>query len=201
MITALSVGTTVITVTTSDGGYTASSVLTVTSPFIQPEVSITPSTLALSLASSPTQLQYTVSPSPQNIDNVMWGSSNFNIVSVNSNGIVTPVGQGEATITVVVSVGGQLISATCQVTVSSIPVSSISITPATISLNPQEVIQLQAAILPIHATNKAIVWTSSDPLVAAVSSNGLVTALKEEHLLFLLSVSTAHLLLQMLLLQ
>ena len=179
VITALSVGTTVITVTTSDGGYTASSVLTVTSPFIQPEVSITPSTLALSLASSPTQLQYTVSPSPQNIDNVMWGSSNYNIVSVNSNGIVTPVGQGEATITVVVSVGGQLISATCQVTVSSIPVSSISITPATISLNPQEVIQLQAAILPIHATNKAIVWTSSDPLVAAVSSNGLVTALKE----------------------
>ena len=42
-----------------------------------------------------------------------------------------------------------------------------------------ETLQLQAAVTPANATNKAVNWSSSDNTVATVSTSGLVTAVKE----------------------
>ena len=47
-------------------------------------------------------------------------------------------------------------------------------TEATIEVGVQE--QLTATVLPEDATNKAVIWTTSDPTVATVDETGLVTA-------------------------
>lgn len=57
-----------------------------------------------------------------------------------------------------------------------IPVSSISLNNAEVSLYADETIQLIATVLPDNATEKTITWTSSTPSVAIVSETGLVSA-------------------------
>lgn len=59
-----------------------------------------------------------------------------------------------------------------------IPVTGISITPATATLEITRSLQLSALVLPSNATNKAVTWSSSDPSIATVSATGLVTAVK-----------------------
>lgn len=56
-------------------------------------------------------------------------------------------------------------------------VTSISLTPSSgISIIVGQTLQISANVLPANATNKVILWTSSNPLQAAVV-NGLVTAI------------------------
>lgn len=58
----------------------------------------------------------------------------------------------------------------------SVSVSGVTITPETASLKIGETKQLVAEVAPYNATNKDIVWTSSNSSIATVSSTGLVTA-------------------------
>ncbi len=55
-------------------------------------------------------------------------------------------------------------------------VASISVTPASATLNVNATQQLTATILPANATNKNITWSSSNATIATVSATGLVTA-------------------------
>jgi endoglucanase len=58
-----------------------------------------------------------------------------------------------------------------------IPVTGVSVSPATDSLNINQTRQLTATVAPATATNKAVTWSSGTPTIATVSSTGLVTAL------------------------
>ena len=55
---------------------------------------------------------------------------------------------------------------------------SLSLNQSVASLNVGDTIKLTATVLPEDATNKDVVWASSNPSVATVSTDGLVTALK-----------------------
>lgn len=57
-----------------------------------------------------------------------------------------------------------------------IPVASVAISPTTLSLNPGQTGQLTATVSPSNATNKTVIWTSSNTAVAIVNGTGLVTA-------------------------
>ena len=59
-----------------------------------------------------------------------------------------------------------------------IPTTSVKISVPILSLNKGQTEQLSCAVYPDDATNKNVSWSSSDPEVASVSGNGLVTALK-----------------------
>lgn len=61
----------------------------------------------------------------------------------------------------------------------SIAATGVEVTPATASLVAGSTQQLSGAVQPTDATNKAITWTTSAPLIATVSSTGLVTAVAE----------------------
>ena len=110
-VTAKGPGTATITATTKDGGYTASCSVSVTQPVTG--VSLNTQSLNLNIGSTST-LTATISPSNASNKNVTW-SSNANSIATVSNGVVTAVSAGTATITVTTSDGGY--TDTCLVTV------------------------------------------------------------------------------------
>lgn len=116
VVTAVGEGTAVITVTTVDGGKTATCIVTVTLEKVVPVegVRLDKSSLYLTRTGQSVQLIATVEPSNATNKNVTWSSSNTAVAVVN-NGVVTAVGNGEAIITVTTEDGGK--TATCTVTV------------------------------------------------------------------------------------
>ncbi len=175
-VTAVAAGSAVITVTTTDGGKTATCTVTVTNPAIPVQsVSLDKTSLSLNVGENSTLLATIL---PANADNkaVTWSSSNTAIATVDASGKVTAVAAGSAVITVTTTDGGK--TATCTVTVTNpaVPVQSVSLNKTELSLNVGESVTLTATVLPENADNKAVTWSSSDAAVATVDSNGKVTA-------------------------
>ena len=118
----------------------------------------------------------TISPNDAENKTVIWSSSNLSIASV-SNGKVTALKAGKATITVKTEDGGK--TATCEVTVNAkvYPVTGVTLDKTSATLTEGDELTLTATVNPDNATNKNVTWTSSNGTVASVS-NGKVTALK-----------------------
>ncbi|MDE7334997.1 MAG: Ig-like domain-containing protein, partial [Muribaculaceae bacterium] len=103
-----------------------------------------------------------------------WTSSNPALATVDANGLVTAISVGNATITATSANG---LTATCKVSVVATPAASISLNKTTASLKATETVQLSATVLPQTTTDKSVTWSSSNPAVATVDANGLVTAI------------------------
>ena len=164
------------TVTTEDGGRTASCRVTVKSKVVNVEsVSLNKSSVAI-IAGESVTLVVTVSPSNATNKNVSWHSSDESVATV-SNGRVTALKAGSAVITVTAEDGGK--TAICQVSVKPkiVNVQSVSLNKSSITLTEGESTTLTAVVSPSNATNKNVRWSSSDASVASVV-NGKVTALK-----------------------
>ena len=125
------------------------------------------------------ELFYKLEPSDATTRGVEWASNNTDVATVDEKGLVTAVKAGDATITV--SVKGQPeIKATCTITVKS---SSIAVTKLTLSQSSAEVsvgktLTLTCTIEPTDATNKELIWSSSDETIATVDAQGVVTGVK-----------------------
>jgi uncharacterized protein YjdB len=116
-VTAVAPGQATITVTTEDGGKTASASVTVNAPHVAVEsVTVAPTTLSLNINGT-SVLTATVLPENATNKNVSWASNNTSVATVSSAGLVTARAVGSATITVTTQEGGH--TATCQVTVTS----------------------------------------------------------------------------------
>lgn len=119
-------------------------------------------------------LMATVLPSNATNKLVIWTSDNTDIATVNE-GVVTGVNGGECNITVTTNDGNK--KDTCNVTVSSTPISvdSIALNKTTSELTVNDTEQLTVVFTPLNATNQNVVWSSSEDSIATVA-NGLVTA-------------------------
>ena len=170
LVTAKANGAAIITAKTTDGGITASCTVTVTTP--ASGVTVTPESVVMNKGETK-QLSAVVAPSSATNKSVTWTSDNPGVASANSSGLVTAVSDGTAVITAKTSSGGY--TDTCKVTVKT-PVSGISISSSSIELNKGETQQLTATVTPPDATNKKVVWSSTDDAIAEVSQNGTVTA-------------------------
>lgn len=126
------------------------------------------------------QIVATVYPTTVSNKTVLYESSAPDIVTVTSTGLITAKAEGSAVITVT-SEATDSISATVAVTVAKavIPVQSITLNHDTASLLVGQTLQLEATLAPNDATDKTVIWTSSDPGAASVDENGLVTALEQ----------------------
>jgi endoglucanase len=140
-------------------------------------VSLTPTSASLTTGQTK-QLTPTVSPSNATNRAVTYSSSNTGVATVNNSGLVTAVGAGNATITVKTTDGNKTATAAITVTNPSttIAVTSVSLSPASFSLNNGQTKQLTATVSPSNATNRAVTYTSSNTGVATVNNSGLVTA-------------------------
>lgn len=126
------------------------------------------------------KLTATVEPETATNKEVTWKSSNEKVATVDQSGNVTAVAKGTINITVTTKDGGH--KATCTVTVNEkaedVKVTDITINgSANMKVNEEQT--LTATVKPDNATNKKVVWSSSDITTATVDENGKVTALKE----------------------
>lgn len=105
-----------------------------------------------------------------------WVSSNSKVAAVSSDGEVTAIAKGSATITCK-ALDGSGKSAKCTVTVAQ-PVESITITGQT-SIAPGASATYKAAVLPATAYNKKVTWFLTDaPAGVTISTSGKVTVPK-----------------------
>ena len=173
-VTAVKVGEATITVTTEDGGKTATCKVTVKAATVAVTgVTLNKATLSLIAGASET-LTATVAPADATNKKVTWKSSDAAVATVDTNGKVTAVKAGEATITVTTEDGGK--TATCKVTVKPNLVSEITLAALAIYVGESKAVT--ATVKPDDATNKALTWTSSDETVATVDATGKVTGKK-----------------------
>ena len=105
---------------------------------------------------------------------LIWSSSDPSVVSVSSNGTIRGVSSGKAIITVSAK-DDEHISASVEVEVQ-IPVAKISVDTKKVVMPPEENWKVVAAIEPESATNKELVWSSSNEAVATVSQEGIISA-------------------------
>ena len=118
-----------------------------------------------------TALTATVTPSNATNKSVIWSSSDTSIATI-SDGKVNAIGKGTAIITAKTLDGNH--TATCKVTVN-VPVTSVSLNKSSVTLNKGGSTTLTATVAPSDATNKSVIWSSSNTSVATVS-NGIVKA-------------------------
>ena len=121
-------------------------------------------------------LKATVYPEDATNKAIEWSSNNTGVATVDSNGKVTAVGNGTATITVTTKDQGK--TATCAITVAQV-VTGVSLNAASITLNEGQTQTLTATISPSNAANKSVTWTSTNSSVAKVDANGVVTAVSK----------------------
>lgn len=105
-----------------------------------------------------------------------WYSSNDAVASVNNNGVVTAHSVGTAHITAYTTQGETL---TCEVTVRS-DVGAVTLNEDVLLLQGAGGQQkLTASVAVADPASVPVTWTSSDPDVAVVSADGMVTAVAD----------------------
>lgn len=107
--------------------------------------------------------------------NVVWSSSDPQIVSVSSKGRITAKEFGSVKITATASNG---LFAVCDVTVKPVEVTSITLNKSNVSLATGKSVTLKATIAPSNADDQTVTWSSSNSSVASVV-NGKITGIKE----------------------
>ena len=121
-----------------------------------------------------TTLKATVSPDNATDKTVVWSTSDASIATVDNNGVVKAIKVGKVTITA--KAGDK--TATCEVTVKPVPVSGVVLDKTSVELLEGETITLIATVSPDNATDKTVVWSTSDASIATVDNNGVVKAIK-----------------------
>jgi len=165
-----------VTITATSEGQSGTATINVA---LAPVASVTvaPSTASIAITGT---VQLTATPKDANGNPltgraISWSSSDNTIATVNGSGLVTGVAAGSVTITAT-SEGK---SGTASVTVAGAPVASVTVTPASASVQAGQTQQLTATLKDANGnilTGRTVTWSSNNTSVATVSSSGLVTA-------------------------
>lgn len=175
-VMATGAGSATITATAKDGKG-ASSSITLKVEEMAAGVTLEPNSLNLK-ENETAQLSASVQPATAS-QSIRYSSNNDAVATVSNTGLVTAVKEGTAIITAAANDGSGKY-ATCTVKVGStpveVPVTGITVNPSELLLEEKEAKDLKATVEPANATNKGVIFSSSNTNVAVVSNDGLVTA-------------------------
>ncbi len=184
LVTAKKEGKTIITATAQDGnGVSASCEITVEKKE-EEEIKVSGITLdktkEILTEGDTIQLTATVRPEEASNQELEWSSSDRNVVTVNERGLVTALKEGKAIITATAQ-DGSGVKADCEITVKGkeekkIKVSGITLSKTKEILQVNQTLKLTATVSPVNASNKELIWSSSNTNVATVDAAGLITA-------------------------
>ena len=119
------------------------------------------------------RLTYNLTPDNASNKTVIWSSSDSKVVSVDNKGNVTAKSVGSAVITIRTAEGGMF--DTCNITVLR-SADSVKLDVAKLTLEVGQYYYIKASITPKDATDKTIIWESSDTKIATVDAEGKVMA-------------------------
>lgn len=205
LVTALSQGTTTITAIATNpagGVVTGSATFTVTVASVSQSLqslSIIPTSQAVLSLGETSQFiaigSYGGSPATTvNLTNqVTWGSSDTNVATIDSAGVITATGAGTTTVTAIATDPntGNVVTGTATFTVtipaSTEPLLSLTIIPGSQSVDTVDETGQFIAIGTFSSapftrdvtSDPNLTWTSSDPKVATINAAGLTTGLNK----------------------
>ncbi len=172
VVTALTPGKAVITASVE--GKTAVCAITVNKKIIDVQsVTLDKKELSLTVGDE-SALAASVTPDNATNASVQWSSSAPDVATVDQNGKVTAVAEGQAQITA--SAGEHSDICTVTVTKAEVPVTSVKIFEGDLTIDKGTDTLLTAKVLPDDATDKTVTWTSSDENIVKVDQNGNITA-------------------------
>ena len=182
-ITAVGDGTATITATAKDG---SGKKVTFKVKVVHKPYGLTVSGPNVVSAGQTITLKGKVTPTNATNKKVKWASSDETIATVDAAGVVTGVAEGTVTIICTASGNGNV---TAEYTVTVLPQAtyvdildengaSLRGQTVVLDLNVKQKITLTASLLPENAA-QAVTWKTSDKKIAKVSSNGVVTPVKE----------------------
>lgn len=180
-VTAVKAGTARIICTTKDGNKTAQCNVTVTDDpgpggdISVSKVTISPATVNLTVGDSH-QFSVKVDPADATNQEVTWSSSDPTIASVDSKGLVTGKAEGKATITVTSKDGGLTSKATVTVSSKVIPVTGVTVSPSSMSMEIGESKSLTITVKPSDASNNTYTVTSDNTGVVVIDSDNSLVA-------------------------
>ncbi|MDR3116788.1 MAG: Ig-like domain-containing protein, partial [Bifidobacteriaceae bacterium] len=176
LVTAQALGSATITVTTQDRGLTDTSIITVQPPYVAVTgFSLQPESQTLNIGEDQ-YLQSVILPDNASNIQVNFSSSNPDVATVTQTGLVVAVSSGSAVITGITADGNFQDTCLITVLVPLINVETVSLDKTSLTINIGETEKLIPAISPANATDKSVSWQSSNPSVATVDNQGLVSA-------------------------
>ena len=170
-ITASRAGEAEITAATQDGSLSATCKVIASYQFVDVQSVTLNKTEALLKRGAVEELSAVVAPESATDQDVVWRSNDPAVATVDADGKVTAVGDGKATIT---ALAGNK-TATCAITVTT-PVEKITLEKDELELKAGDTVKVVSTVSPENASNKKLVWTSSNTSVATVSEDGTVKA-------------------------
>ncbi len=176
VITGVGSGSAIITVKTVDGGYHASCVVSVFKKVEVTGLSLSAGSRSLYVGNT-YQLKANVEPTTATFPQITWKSDNPSVATVDQFGLVRAVGVGTTYVSAA-SVDNPFIVKKCKI-VSGIQTTGVTLNASSVELYETATKMLVATIQPDDATNKKVIWSSSDPSVASVNADGVVTALSQ----------------------
>lgn len=172
LVTITGIGSTEITVSANDGSGVNASVSVNGIVTAAENISISAEGSTTLLDGETVRLTASILLETTTDKTVTWQSSDEDIASVDSNGLVI-AHEKTGTATITASCGH--VSSSIDITVAPTPVESIVVMPSDLNIEVGEQAQLEVTVLPENATDKSLTWVSSDPEVAAVSAEGVVS--------------------------
>lgn len=124
------------------------------------------------------QAQVSVTPEDASVTAVKWSSSDKTVATVDQKGVITGVKEGTAEITAASVISPEVKGSITIEVKSQLPenveISGEGVEDGKFTLSVNEKKTLDAQVLPENVTDKTVVWSSSNPAVAEVSSSGTV---------------------------
>jgi len=180
-VSAIAVGTAVVTVSSTDGGIRNSSITIQVIDKIEFITGITLTSGSQEMYEGETlTIIAAVAPANATYKTLKWTSSNPSIAAVSENGTITGIAKGNVTITAAATDGSGT-SKSMDITVKQVvPVTDITIsTVLSETLAIGQTLPVEVALVPANASVQSLVWTSNNEAVATVSSTGVITALTD----------------------
>ena len=170
-LSAVGGGTTTVTLKNASGTITNSITVTV---LPRPQKFSIPESLTFTLGTDePYQIVPVVEPESFDYSECVYSSSDENIVTVDANGVVTPVSEGTAEI--YAELPSLSIKRVCRVSVYEKDI-TLSVSPNDIELSIGQNAYLSCKSTP-NIENLHVTWTTTDESIATVTNTGKVTAI------------------------
>ena len=177
VVQAVGEGTATVTVTTKDGGKTATSEITVVPATVAVTgITIDENSQEVTLEVGETAvIEFTITPEDATNQTVEWTSSDETVATVDGTGTVTALKPGGTTITAKTASGGK--TATSKITVKDgISVTGITLNQPTLEIPAGETFTFEPEFFPHNATNRGVSWSSNNENVATIAADGTLTA-------------------------